>query len=398
MIAAIILLALLLVDISAPASDYASNNGTPIDRFSFFRDFDGWMQKGYEQYGEPPTNQSLTANIVVGAGEKYESIQDAFDAGFSCLYLKNQCFNITKPIVPPKEDFYVIGDGAEIVAVEPMRAVFDIRNVRYAHFDGVFINGNGLAQKGIDAMHAPSWVPSHQVRNSKVWGATLANIDLTGCEDSLIFNSWIDGRKANDTPEAITEYGVKIGELGDGYKTGGQVNLIHVLMGFHRKADVYAKNIAQLKLANSLLSSKTMWSPEIEANLMIEGGTGEDALLPIIELADLWVENGPGGNVPNVLIRNRMISKLTVMGGVFYTDQSPNIYSALNPSAEIITLVGAFFENNPQYDGYNIVVPTKELMSVGSSYNWKGIDTTNVTTYLIFDRDSSTVQTNSDPS
>jgi len=146
------------------------------------------------------------------------------------------------------------------------------------------------------------------------------------------------------------------------------------------------------------LSSKTMWSEELEANLVAEGGTGEGALLPAMELTNLWVENGPGGNVSNVLIKNRMISKLTLMGGVFYTDESPNIYSALNPSAETITLIGVFFENNPQYDGYNIVVPTKELVSVGSSYNWKGIDTTNVATYLIFDRDSSTVQTNSDPS
>jgi hypothetical protein len=372
MIAVIILLALLLADTSAPASDYMLNNGTCVDRFSFFRDFDGWMQRGYEQYSEPSTNRSLTADVVVGTGEKHESIQDAFDAGYSCLYLKNQRFNITKPIVPPKEDFYVIADGAEIVAVEPMPAVFDIRNVRYAHFDGVFINGNGLAQKDIDAMHTPSWVPSHQIRNSKVWGATLANIDLTGCEDSLIFNSWIDGRKANDTPDAITQYGVKIGELGDGYKTGGQINLIHVLMGFHRKADVYAKNIAQLKLANCLLSSKTMWSQELEANLIAEGGTGEGALLPIVELTDLWVENGPGGNVSNVLIKNRMISKLTIMGGVFYTDRSPNIFSALNPSAETITLIGAFLENNPQYSDYNIDAPTTELVSVGSTYNWKG--------------------------
>jgi len=341
---------------------------------------------------------SLTADIVVGTGERYENIQDAFNAGYSCLYLKNQRFNVTKPIVPTKEDFYVIGDGAEIVAVEPMSAVFDIRNVRYTHFDGVFVNGNGLAQKGIDAMHTPSWVPVYQIRNSKVWGATLANIDLTGCEDSFIFNTWVDGRKANDTPDAITEYGVKIGEPGDGYKTGGQINLIHVLMGFHRKADVYAKNIAELKLANCLLSSKTMWSEELEANLIVEGGTGEGALLPIVELTDLWVENGPGGNVPNVLIKNRMISKLTVLGGVFYTDRSPNIYSALNPSAETITLIGAFFENNPQYSGYNIDLSTTELVSAGSTYNWKGIDTTNVTTYLAFDRDSQAFQTNTKPS
>ena len=154
-IVTVTLLTLLLVDASAPFSDYAANN-TPSTGFSYFQDFDSWIQEGYRQFGEPSLNKSLTADVVIGTGEKYEGIQEAFNAGYSGLYLKNQRFNVTEPIVPPKEDFYVTADGAEIVAVEPMASIFDIRNVRYAHFDGVFINGNGLAQNGIDAMHAPS--------------------------------------------------------------------------------------------------------------------------------------------------------------------------------------------------------------------------------------------------
>jgi hypothetical protein len=221
-------------------------------------------------------------------------------------------------------------------------------------------------------------------------------VDLTGCEDSLIFNCWIDGRKINDTPNAITEYGVKIGDLKENYRTGGQINLIHCLMGFHRKADVYAKNIAQLKLANCLLSSKNMWSPELEAHIIVEGGTGENALLPTLEMANCWVENGPEGNVPNILVRNRMMSKLTIMGGIFYTDKSPNIYSQLNPSAETIVLIGALFEHNPQYHGYNIMAPTQKLISIGNTYNWHGIDKTNVTTYLIFDRDNAIIEQNNE--
>jgi hypothetical protein len=243
-------------------------------------------------------------------------------------------------------------------------------------------------------MRTPSQVPVHQIRNCKIWGATFVNIDFTGCEDSLIFNCWIDGRKTNDSPDAITEYGVKIGEFADNYRTGGQVNLIHCLIGFHRKADVFAKNIAQLKLANCLLSSKNMWSEELEAHIIVEGGTGEDAILPTLELISCWVENGLGGNVPNILVRNRMMSKLTIIGGMFYTDQSPNIYSALSPCAETITLIGALFENNPQYSGYNIAAPTQKLVSIGNTYNWHGIDKTNVTTYLIFDKDNTEIDTN----
>jgi hypothetical protein len=367
-----------------------------VSRFTFFENFDSWIEDGYRQYGELWLNKSLTAEIVVGEGERFEDIQEALEAGYSCIYLKKQRFNITEPIRPPKEDFYMIGNGAEIFAMKQISAVFDIRNVRYAHLDGLFINGNGLAEKCIDAMRTTSQVPVQQIRNCKIWGATLTNVDLTGCEDSLIFNCWIDGRKINDTPDAITEYGVKIGDFNENYRTGGQINLIHCLIGFHRKADVYAKNIAQLKLANCLLSSKSMWSPELEAHIIVEGGSGENALLPTLELTNCWVENGPGGDVPNILIKNRMMSKLTIIGGMFYADKSPNIYSQLNPSAETIVLIGALFEHNSQYDGYNIMAPTQKLISIGNTYNWHGVDKTNVTTYLIFDRDNAIIEQNNE--
>jgi hypothetical protein len=383
-----------LLNQSAPTSNQNSNSETFTPKF--FGDFEDWMQEGFVKYEGIPINDSLTAEVVVGNGETFQDIQDTLDAGYLCICLKKQRFNITKPIKPPKEDFYIISNGAEIVAIEPMSAIFDIRNVRYAHLDGLFINGNGLAGKCINALLTPSQVPDHQIRNCKIWGAKLANIDFTGCEDSLIFNCWIDGRKINDTPDAITEYGIKIGEFSDGYKTGGQINLIHCLIGFHRKADIYAKSIAQLKFANCLLASKTMWSTELEAHIIVEGGTGEHAILPTLELTNCWIENGQGGDVPNILIRNRMMSKLTILGGMFYTDQSPNIYSNLNPCAETITLIGALFENNPQYNSYNIVAPTQKLVSVGNTYNWHGIDKTNVTTYLIFDRDNEKIETNAE--
>jgi len=385
---------LLLIRCSAPATNHSGDSNS--SSFPFFEDFDTWIQKGNEQYGEPHANESLTAGVVIGAGEKYETIQEALDDGISCLYLKKQQFNLSEPIVPPKEDFHIISNGAEIIATQPMTAVLDIRNVRYAHLDGLFINGNEFAQKCIDALRTPSQVPVHQIRNCKIWGATHANIDFTGCEDSFIFNCWIDGRTINDTPNAVTQYGLKIGESGDGYRTGGQINVIHCLVDFHRKADLYAKNVAQLKLANCLLASKSMWSSELEAHIVVEGGTGENALLPALELTNCWIENGPSGNVPNIIIKNRMMSKLTIMGGVFYTDRSPNICSTLNPCAETITLVGALFENNPEYDGFNVVASTGKLVSIGNTYHWHAIDKTNVTAYLIFDKDNTEIETNAE--
>jgi len=370
-----------------------SNVSAVAPTMLFFQDFESWIESGYTQYGEFTLNDSLTAEVIVGTGERYEDIQGALDAGYTCIYLKKQRFNVTKPITPPKEDFYIVSNSAEITAIEPVSAIFDIRKIRYAHLDGLFINGNGLAQKCIDAMRTPSQVPMHQIRNCKIWGATFANVDFTGCEDSLIFNCWIDGRKINDTPDALTEYGVKIGEFADGFKTGGQVNLIHCLSSFHRKADVFIRNIAQLKLANCLLASKSMWSNEFEAHLIAEGGTGDGAVLPVIELVSCWVENGVDGNVPNILIRNHMMSKLTIIGGTFYTDNCSNIYSDLNPCAETITLLGALFENNPECGKYNVVAAAQKLVSVGNTYNWNGIDKTGLASYFILDRDSTETET-----
>ena len=253
---ALVLLFLLLslLSPSAPLSNQNSSSETFAP--NFFGDFEEWIQKGCEQYGRLPINESLTAEVVVGKNEKFEDIQDALDAGYLCVYLKKQRFNITKSIRPPKEDFYIISNGAEIVAVEPMWAIVDICTVRYAYLDGLFINGNGLAEKCIDALREPSQVPNHQICNCKIWGAKFANIDFTACEDSLIFNCWIDGRKINDTPDAITEYGIKIGEFSDGYKTGGQINLIHCIIGFHRKADIYIKKHCSIEVCELSLGEQ----------------------------------------------------------------------------------------------------------------------------------------------
>lgn len=252
-----LVLSLTFLAYNLPFTSNEKNSGG-AGGFAFFSDYDEWIDSGYLQYNEFSANNSFTAEVVVGIGERYESIQEALNDGYLCLYLKRQIFEISEPIVPPQEDFYIIGDGAEIIAVQPVGAIFDVCNVRYARFDGLFINGNGLAQKCIDASRTPSQVPVHQIRNCKVWGARIANIDFAGCGDSLMFNCWIDGRKDTcEPPLAITEYGVKIGDFGDGYRTGGQINLIHCLMGFHRKADVFEKTSLSLSFQTACCQART---------------------------------------------------------------------------------------------------------------------------------------------
>jgi len=97
--------------------------------------------------------------------------------------------------VPPNEDIYLFSNGAEIKATESMSRLFDIRNIRYAHLEGLFINGNGLAEKCVDGVLDPSGCPMHVIKHCKVWGATKVGVDFTGCEDSTLIDVWIDGRK-----------------------------------------------------------------------------------------------------------------------------------------------------------------------------------------------------------
>jgi len=102
---------------SQPGISGYSNVSAVAPSMSFFQDFESWIESGYKQYGEFTLNDSLTAEVVVGKGEKYENVQDVLDAGYTCIYLKKQRFNITEPIIPPKEDFYIVSNGAEIAAV-----------------------------------------------------------------------------------------------------------------------------------------------------------------------------------------------------------------------------------------------------------------------------------------
>ncbi|MDH7564651.1 MAG: hypothetical protein QHH24_07240 [Candidatus Bathyarchaeota archaeon] len=149
-------------------------NGTQIKQqiSAFLQNPDDWLRHGYKTYAEPSTSM-VTAEVTVGEGEKYESIQEAFDAGYTCLFLKKQKFNVTSPIIPSKEDFYILGNGAEITATKTISTILDIRSLRYAHLDGLVFNGSGLAQKCIDASHPRGQVPVHQVRNCKIMGAVF---------------------------------------------------------------------------------------------------------------------------------------------------------------------------------------------------------------------------------
>jgi len=339
------------------------------------------------------THKHLHPDIVVGTGEDYEDIQTALDDGHKSLFLKRETFNVASPIVPPNEDIYLFSNGAEIKATESMSRLFDIRNIRYAHLEGLFINGNGLAEKCVDGVLDPSGCPMHVIKHCKVWGATKVGVDFTGCEDSTLIDVWIDGRKdTNEPPTVYTEYGLRFGQDGDGYRTGGQVNLWDCKIGFCKKADIYAKNIADLKCHGVLLGSKINWSSVLEAHIILEGGTGEAALWPKLLLEGCWFD-GAIGEKPNILIQNVRAKEVSLVGCSVYGSDAPNIYSTLNPGAEQIVILGGLLERAA--GGPNIQCPAKHIAVLGADlYGGTGVDKTNVTTYFIMEKDAATIDTN----
>ncbi|MEM3536828.1 MAG: hypothetical protein QXF44_03555, partial [Candidatus Bathyarchaeia archaeon] len=88
-----LLISLSFVSCSSPLSSNSLVQSEGTSDSSFFENAENWIAEGYGQYGELPLKEPLTAEVVVGAGEEFEDIQEAFDAGYSCIYLKKQRFN-----------------------------------------------------------------------------------------------------------------------------------------------------------------------------------------------------------------------------------------------------------------------------------------------------------------
>jgi hypothetical protein len=225
--------------------------------------------------------------------------------------------------------------------------MFDISATRYIKFRNLYINGYGLADKCINGARTSAAV-IHGIYGCKIWGAITCGVDFTGCEDSMIFDTWVDGRKdLTEPPVLYTNYGIMFGPA----QTGGHVKLINVMIGFCKKADILCHNIRKLDILSSLLASHKTYSAELEANLIIQGGAEYQ---PTVSVNHTWIEND--GAVPNILVKTTQGKQLTVMNSLLATGEYPNIYSTLSPALTFLTLVGGALERAGT-SGYHIACP-----------------------------------------
>lgn len=379
----------------------AWQSGEVINSLTRLRRLSGAIPTSYTIF---KINDTYYAETNIPGGTSYEDddaatvIQAAIDAlpNGGKLFFRKGLYEVDTEISWTADNITLSGEGlqnTEIRATSTINSIFNITDARYAHFDNLFINGYNNATIGINGLRSTSGVPVHFISNCAVWGAKTANIDLTGCEDSTLQNVWLDGRIANDTTTVYTDYGLKIGASGDGYKTGGHIKCFDVKAGFHKTADAWIKNVVDISFFGSLFSSKNTYSASLAAHVLLEGGTGAGAVLPVANFYDCWFENS-GGSANNIKIQNTRASKLNFYGGGWVgADTGYNIYSDLNPALESLTAVGTHFERAS--GDYNIKCPATSigLFNV-RMYGGSGLDTTNVTRYIILDSDTSSILTN----
>ena len=325
-----------------------------------------------------------------------QSVIDVLSNGGKITF-KQGLYEIGTEISWKTDKLIFVGDGinTEIRANDTVNSIFNFTGARYAHFEKLLLNGYNNATTCLNGQRSTSAVPMHTIKDCWVWGAKTNNVDLTGCEDSVIMNTYLDGR-ITETPATIyTNYGLRLGASGDGYKTGGQISCYNLICGFHKYADVYAKNIVDLKMTNCTLVSKYSLSNNLLANLVLEGGTGTGAVYPSIALFGCWMENDAtaGLNKPNILIQTTQANELSIYGGSYYNTDH-NIYSALNPSAFTINVFASHLECVES--AYHLKAPCTKLLilnphAYGSTNDW---DLSNVIHYLTIDKESSQLKTN----
>ena len=280
--------------------------------------------------------------------------------------------------------------ATELRARASMDSLLDITGAKLAHFDGVFINGYGLATipvNGAKASDIPAW---HKFHNCRIWGGIDADVDLTGCDDSELYQVWLDGRRAEDAT-LFCDYGLRVGKAGDGGVTA-DVTLEKVYMMFLKKADAYFKNIVQVNIGRSIFASKPEYGPDLIANLLLEGGTGAGAQNPRVSLRDCWFDGGMD-IIPNIVVQNKQITELSMMNCYTQCTNAPNLYSVLNPAMETLEVIGGKMERNA--GGYNIDMYITDAMLMNLAFpTGDGIDKTKLTHYLINQQGAGQIDTN----
>jgi hypothetical protein len=276
------------------------------------------------------------------------------------IFFKKGLYLLESPIVVNVENVTFEGEGwqTEIRASSSMSSMFDISATRYIKFRNLYINGYGLADKCINGARTSASV-IHGIYGCKIWGAITCGVDFTGCEDSIIFDTWIDGRKdLTEPPVVYTSYGIMFGPA----QTQGHVKLINVLVGFCKKADIYANHIRKLDIIGCLMASHKSYSADLEANLIIQGGT---ATLPTVSVNHTWIEND--GAIPNILIKTTQAKQLVVMNSLLATGEHPNIYSTLSPALLFLSVVGSALERGGT-SGYHIACPAWHMNVLNTEF------------------------------
>lgn len=255
------------------------------------------------------------------------------------LHLQDDPVVITEEFV----GFGGTGFASIIRANAAMDRLIDHRATRYMSINNLHLNGYNNADIVVDCLHA-DWVPVQTIRNCQIWGGKTANLDLTGCQDSLVSNVWCDGRIA-EGESPVTEYGVKIGQIAAGGPfTGGKATFVSPFMGYHKKADWFIKNIAGVNIRGGTSASRKDWSAVLEANMIVEGGA---EWWPWINIHSHWMETN---GVPNILIRSIQMDALHITGGDRFiaTDTVPNIYAlpALSPAISHLSLYSVHLQTD----------------------------------------------------
>jgi hypothetical protein len=293
------------------------------------------------------------------------------------IYAKAGTYLIDTEITVAMDDFQLTGEGpsTELRASAAINSILNIKNARFAWINNIFLNGYGLATKCIDASHAPTYVPVHNIENCRVWGATSYGIDLSGCEDVTLRSIWFDGRKTQVDPVVVyTDYGL--------YVNGGAGNLD--LFGckfmFLEKADAYIIDIREIKFYGALFASKYTYSTALVANVILQGG-GTDWVQALFD--GCWFD-GEVAAKPNILIANYRIESLTLVECEVKGSDAPNIYSTLDPALTSLTILGGRLVRAA--GGYHVdvnasnVVTLNTVMATGDGVNLAWPDR-----YLILD-------------
>ncbi len=280
------------------------------------------------------------------------------------IFAKAGTYLIDTEITVAMDDFQLTGEGpsTELRASAAINSILNIKNARFAWINNIFLNGYGLATKCIDASHAPTYVPVHNIENCRVWGATSYGIDLSGCEDVTLRSVWFDGRKTQVDPVVVyTDYGL--------YVNGGAGNLD--LFGckfmFLEKADAYIIDIREVKFYGALFASKYTYSTALVANVILQGG-GTDWVQALFD--GCWFD-GEMGAKPNILIANYRIESLTLVECEMKGTDAPNIYSTLDPALTSLTILGGRMVRNE--GGYRVDVNASNVVTLNTVMAGEGI-------------------------